>query len=95
MRLPLPWGISLLAGLWVLHAFLSHPAEKTALLIVAMGVAMWTAFSLNIPEKKPEPERSLLEPPEEEEVGTENNPDSADWTDEEEPEKADRNGRGD
>ena len=67
MRLPLPWGSGLLVGLWVLHGFLTHPAEKTALLIVAMGVAMWTAFSLNIPAKKPEPERSLLVPPEEEE----------------------------
>jgi hypothetical protein len=31
-----------------------------------MAVALWTAFSLNIPEREPEPERSLLEPPEEE-----------------------------
>jgi hypothetical protein len=67
MRLPIGWGLALLAGLWVLHALLDDPRLKTALLIVAMAVALWTAFSLNIPARKAEPEDpSVLEPPEEE-----------------------------
>jgi hypothetical protein len=65
MKLPPLWGFGLLLGLWVLHAFLDDPTQKTALLILAMAVALWTAFSLNIPDREPEPERSLLEPPEE------------------------------
>lgn len=67
MKLPLKWGLLALVGLWVLHGALESPRERIVLLIAAMGVALWTAFSLNIPPKPKPEEESLLDPPEEEE----------------------------
>jgi len=64
MKLPLKWGLLVLAALAVLHSALEAPNARTVVLVVAMGVALWTAFSLNIPPRRePEPE-PLLEPPE-------------------------------
>jgi hypothetical protein len=66
MKLPLKWGLAALLGLWVLHGFLEAPDARTLLLVVAMGVALWTAFSLNIPAKKePRQEEPVIPPPEE------------------------------
>jgi len=74
MKLPLPWGLALLAALWIVYAFLESQGERTALLIVAMGVALWTAFSLNIPARRDEPAdeqaEQLAAPPDDESEGS-------------------------
>jgi hypothetical protein len=66
MKLPLRWGLAALLGLWVLHGFLEAPNARTLLLVVAMGVALWTAFSLNIPARTGTREEEPMIPPPEE-----------------------------
>ncbi len=61
MRLPLKYGIPLLIGLWLASGHTDYGQGKTVMMILAMGVAMWTAFSL------PRPRRPPPGPPEEEE----------------------------
>lgn len=67
MKLPLKWGLLALVGLWLLHGALDDRNARTTVLIAAMGVALWTAFSLKIPPKREPEEEPLLEPPEDEE----------------------------
>jgi hypothetical protein len=64
MKLPLKWGVLALLGLWGLHASLDEPRERMLVLVAAMGVALWTAFSLKIPPKRRPEDESLLDPPE-------------------------------
>lgn len=53
MKLPLRWGLLLLLGIWALHSYAESDAHRMVLLVVGMGVALWTAFSLKIPPRKP------------------------------------------
>lgn len=53
MKLPLRWGLLLLLGIWALHSYADSDAHRMVLLVVGMGVALWTAFSLKIPPRKP------------------------------------------
>lgn len=46
MKLPLRYGLLLLAGLLLLSATLAAGPERSVVLLAAMGVAVWTAFSL-------------------------------------------------
>ena len=56
MKLPLRWGALALLAIWLGYGFVEQQAMKSGILIMAMGIALWTAFSLNIPAKrKPEP----------------------------------------
>ena len=59
-KLPLRYGIPALVALWVGHGFVEDENWRTVLLVVAMGVALWTAFSLNIPPRKPGDEARLV-----------------------------------
>ncbi|HKI97086.1 MAG TPA: hypothetical protein VKB51_01305 [bacterium] len=59
MKLPLKIGLPLLALLLVGLAFTDGPAQQL-LLFAAMGVALWSAFSL--PRPAPPPEAPLLRP---------------------------------
>ena len=61
MKLPLKFGLPILVGIWVGHAFVEDENTRTILLVAAMAVALWTAFSLNIaPRRKgDEPETGL------------------------------------
>ncbi len=61
MRLPLKIGIPLLIGLWLASGYTDYGQGKTLMMILAMGIALWTAFSL------PRPRRPPPEPPAEEE----------------------------
>ena len=60
MKLPLRYGLPLL-GLLLLVLSLVDGRERTLFLVVAMGVALWTAFSL--PHPGPKPEEPPLFPP--------------------------------
>jgi len=59
MKLPLKIGLPLL-GLLLVGLSLSTGAARLGLLLAAMGVAIWTAFSLP-PPKRP-PELHVIEP---------------------------------
>ncbi len=61
MKLPLKYGIPLLVLLWLASGYTAYGEGKTLLMMLAMGVALWTAFSL------PRPRRRPPEPPEEDE----------------------------
>ena len=61
MKLPLRYGLPLL-GLLLLALSLVEGRERTLLLVGAMGVALWTAFSL--PHPGPKPEEPPMVPPE-------------------------------
>ena len=52
MKLPLKFGLPILAGIWIWHGFVEHTMARTMLLVAAMAVALWTAFSLNIPPRR-------------------------------------------
>ncbi len=56
MKLPLKIGIPLLIVLWLVSGYTSYGEGKTALMMFAMGVALWTAFSLPRPKRQPPPE---------------------------------------
>ncbi len=66
MKLPLRWGVVLLAGIMGLASWLGPGPARSLVLMGGIGVALWTAFSLNITP------RSVLEqpPPEEDEAST-------------------------
>ena len=53
MKLPLKIGLPLL-GLLLVGLWLSEGAAKLPLLLAAMGVALWSAFSLPPPKQPPE-----------------------------------------
>ena len=56
MKLPLRWGFLALIAIWLGYGFVEQQAMKSGILIMAMGIALWTAFSLNIPaRRRPEP----------------------------------------
>lgn len=59
MKLPLKVGLPLLGVLLLGLAFVEG-REQTVLLVIAMGVALWSAFSLPHPGPRPAP-RSLVE----------------------------------
>ena len=52
MKLPLRWGALALVAIWLGYGFVEQQAMKSGILIMAMGIALWTAFSLNIPAKR-------------------------------------------
>ncbi len=51
MKLPLRYGIPLLIVFWLASGYTDYGQGKTLLMVLAMGVAMWTAFSLPRPRK--------------------------------------------
>ena len=59
MKLPLRFGIPALIALLIVGSFKGYDEGKTLFLMLAMGVALWTAFSL------PRPRRWHPEEPEE------------------------------
>ena len=59
MKLPLRWGLLLLLGIWALHSSAEADTHRMLLLVAGMGVALWTAFSLKIPPRKPGDQPSL------------------------------------
>ena len=61
MKLPLIYGIPALIALLIVGSYKGYDEGKTLFLMLAMGVALWTAFSL------PRPRRWHPEEPEEEE----------------------------
>ena len=69
MNLPLKVGLPLLVALLVGSSF-AEGFERTAVLVAAMAVALWTAFSLphvrRPPPEEPPPDEAEAEPPEEE-----------------------------
>ena len=52
MKLPLRWGALALVAIWLGYGFVEQQAMKSGILIMAMGIALCTAFSLNIPAKR-------------------------------------------
>lgn len=52
MKLPLKYGIPLLIVLWLASGYTDYGQGKTGLMMLAMGVAMWTAFSLPRPRRR-------------------------------------------
>jgi hypothetical protein len=64
MKLPLKYGIPLLIVLWLASGYTAYGEGKTLLMMLAMGVALWTAFSLPRPRRRPprEPEEEGEEP---------------------------------
>jgi hypothetical protein len=61
MKLPLRYGLPLLA-LLLLGLAVTEGAERFALLLAAMGVALWSAFSLPHPGPRQAPPALDLEP---------------------------------
>ena len=61
MKLPLRYGLPLLGVMLPALGFVEG-REFTVLLVLSMGVALWTAFSL--PHPGPKPEAPLIRPPE-------------------------------
>ena len=59
MRMRLRYGVPLLLALWIGSAWMADPRWELALRVLAMGVALWTAFSLPIPPRRREPEPDL------------------------------------
>lgn len=53
MKLPLKFGIPLLAILWIGSSAADDPQIGMALRVAAIGAALWTAFSLPIPKSRP------------------------------------------
>ena len=51
MKLPLKYGIPLLVVLLLASGYTSYGQGKTLLMMLAMVVALWTAFSLPRPRK--------------------------------------------
>ncbi len=68
MKMPLKYGIPLLIVLWLASGYTSYGQGKTLLMVLAMGVALWTAFSL------PRPRRRRLEEAEDAEEESEAEP---------------------
>ncbi len=56
MKLPLRFGIPLLVGLLLISSYTGYDQGKTLFLLLAMVVALWTAFSLPRPRRHQEPE---------------------------------------
>ena len=52
MKMPLKFGIPLLILLWLASGFTEYGQGKTLLMSLAMGVALWTAFSLPRPRSR-------------------------------------------
>lgn len=65
MKMPLKFGIPLLIALWLASGFMEYGQGKTLLMALAMGVALWTAFSLPRPRRRrpEEPEEPEEDPP--------------------------------
>jgi hypothetical protein len=69
MRLPLHIGFPILVALLLMAGAVDIGPERSALLVVAIVLALWMAFSLNIrprgpPEPEEDPDAPVLEPPE-------------------------------
>lgn len=72
MKMPLKYGIPLLIVLWLASGFTEYGQGKTLLMALAMGVAMWTAFSLPRPRRrKPNYQDEVEKAEAEEEAGNE------------------------
>lgn len=56
MKIPLRYGIPLLLALWLGSGLASEPPLPNLLRMLAIGVALWTAFSLPIPRRYEEEE---------------------------------------
>ena len=52
MKLPLRFGLPLLVGLWLASGYTPYGQGKTLLMVLAMAVALWTAFSLPLPRRR-------------------------------------------
>ncbi|MDH4247500.1 MAG: hypothetical protein OEW39_06765 [Deltaproteobacteria bacterium] len=65
MKLPLRIGLPLLGVALVALMALNGP-ERTLLIVLAMGIALWTAFSLPHPGPKPEAKSPFISDKEEE-----------------------------
>ncbi len=59
MRMRLRYGIPLLLGLWIGSSQVADARWELLLRVLAMGVALWTAFSLPIPPRRPLPAQDL------------------------------------
>ncbi len=70
-KLPLKYGIPLLVFLLLASGYTDYGDGKTLMMILAMGGALWTAFSLPLPRRRqpdyPEEEEGFAEPPQDEE----------------------------
>jgi hypothetical protein len=72
-RLPLNFGLPVLVALLLVAGYLEYGPERSTILALCIGLALWMAFSLNIGERDPEDpeageegeEPGALEPPEE------------------------------
>ena len=51
MKLPLKYGIPVLVALLLASGYTPYGQGKTLLMMLAMGAALWTAFSLPLPRK--------------------------------------------
>ena len=56
MKLPIKFGIPLLLVLWLASGYTDYGQGKTLLMVLAMVVALWTAFSLPHPRRNKEEE---------------------------------------
>lgn len=56
MKIPLRYGVPLLAALWIGSGLAEQPPLPNLLRVLAIGVALWTAFSLPIPRRSEEEE---------------------------------------
>ena len=70
MKMPLKYGIPLLIALWLGSGYTDYGQGKTALMSLAMAVALWTAFSLPRPPRR-QPEDTEPEDTEPEDAGRE------------------------
>jgi len=71
MKLPLKTGLPLLVVLWVTGEYVLEGTAGLAVLVAAMAVALWTAYSLPIAPKHPgddPPAEWLPTPPPDEEA---------------------------
>lgn len=59
MRMRLRYGVPLLLALWIGSGQMADARWEMVLRVLAMGVALWTAFSLPIPPRRPTPEQAL------------------------------------
>jgi hypothetical protein len=61
MKLPLRWGVPLLVALLLSSGYVGN-RERTILLVLAMGVALWMAFSLPIPPRRADADADGIDP---------------------------------
>ena len=61
MKLPLRYGLLALLGVFLAHSAVDDQRLRLLLLVVGMGLALWTAFSLKIPPRREPENRGGLE----------------------------------